>query len=169
MIQKKIMTEAEALKKLGDLCARGEHCSGEIMEKMRKWSIANDAQERIIDYLIDHKYVDDKRFTQSFVHDKIAYNKWGRRKIEQALWMKRVPGHVSQPILDDIDDEEYLVVLRPLMKSKYPTIKGNSEYERSMKLIKFAMGRGFTLDLIRRCIDDATIFDDIDFDNEEDD
>lgn len=83
--------------------------------------------------------------------------------------MKRVPGHVSQPILDDIDDEEYLVVLRPLMKSKYPTIKGNSEYERSMKLIKFAMGRGFTLDLIRRCIDDATIVDDIDFDNEEDD
>lgn len=36
MIQKKVMTEAEALKKLGDLCARGEHCSGEIMGKDAK-------------------------------------------------------------------------------------------------------------------------------------
>ena len=37
----------------------------------------------------------------------------------------------------------------------------------SMKLIKYAMGRGFTLDIIRLCIDDVTIVDDID-DNDED-
>lgn len=29
MMQKKQISEAEALRKLGDLCARGEHCSGE--------------------------------------------------------------------------------------------------------------------------------------------
>ena len=42
-----------------------------------------------------------------------------------------------------------------------------TDYERSMKLIKYAMGRGFTLDIIRLCIDDVTIVDDID-DNDED-
>lgn len=167
MIQKKPMTEAAALKKLGDLCARSEHCSGEMAEKMRKWGIAKDAQERILDYLIDHKYIDDSRFTQSFVHDKIVYNKWGRRKIEQALWLKKVPEDISQPILDAVEDGEYLAVLRPLLKSKYPTIKAENDYERSVKLIKFAMGRGFTLDLIRKCIDDAPLVDDADLDFED--
>ena len=160
MIQKKQISEAEALRKLGDLCARGEHCSGEMAEKLRKWGIA-DAQERIIDKLIDYKYIDDERFTRSFVRDKIAFNKWGRRKIEQALWQKRIPQSISQSILDESEPEEYLNVLRPLLKSKYPTIKAETDYERSIKLIKYAMGRGFTLDLIRQCINDASIVDDI--------
>ena len=161
MIQKKQISEAEALRKLGDLCARGEHCSGEMAEKLRKWGIAADAQERIIDKLIDYKYIDDERFTRSFVRDKIAFNKWGRRKIEQALWQKRIPQSISQSILDEIEPEEYLNVLRPLLKSKYPTIKAETDYESSIKLIKYAMGRGFTLDLIRQCINDASIVDDI--------
>ena len=167
MMQKKQITEAEALRKLGDLCARGEHCSGEMVEKLRKWDIAADAQERIIDKLIDYKYIDDERFTRSFVRDKIVFNKWGRRKIEQALWQKHIPKSISQPILDEIEPQEYLNVLRPLLKSKYLTIKAETDYERSMKLIKYAMGRGFTLDIIRLCIDDVTIVDDID-DNDED-
>lgn len=164
MIQKKPVTEAEALRKLGDLCARSEHCSGEIAEKMRKWGLAAEVQERIIDRLIDLKYIDDERFTKAFVRDKIAYNKWGRRKIEQALWIKKIDKRISQPILDEVKDEEYLEVLRPLMKSKYKTIKAETDYERAMKLIKFAMGRGFTIDLIRQCVDDATMVDDVDFD-----
>ena len=155
-MQKKQITEAEALRKLGDLCARGEHCSGEMVEKLR-----------IIDKLIDYKYIDDERFTRSFVRDKIVFNKWGRRKIEQTLWQKHIPQSISQPILDEIEPQEYLNVLRPLLKSKYLTIKAETDYERSMKLIKYAMGRGFTLDIIRLCIDDVTIVDDID-DNDED-
>ena len=35
MIQKRPMMEPQALKKLADLCAKGEHCSGEMLEKMR--------------------------------------------------------------------------------------------------------------------------------------
>ena len=57
-------------------------------------------------------------------------------------------------------DDEYLTVLRPLLKNKLPGIKATTDYERSMKLIKFAMGRGFTIDLIRKCIDDETEIDD---------
>ena len=148
MIQKRPILEPQALKKLADLCAKGEHCSGEMLEKMRKWGLS-----------------EDSRYTESFVHDKIRYNKWGRRKIEQALWMKKVDSAISSPILDAIEDEEYLEVLRPLLASKYRTIKAESDYERSMKLIKFAMGRGFTMDLIRRCIDEGVVAadDDVDF------
>lgn len=151
------MLEPQALKKLADLCAKGEHCSGEMLEKMRKWGLSEDAQARIMEKLTKMKYIDDARYTEFFVHDKIRYNRWGRRKIEQALWQKRVDNSISTPVLDAVEDEEYLEVLRPLLASKYPTIKAESDYERSMKLIKFAMGRGFTIDLIRKCIDEGVV------------
>ena len=79
--------------------------------------------------------------------------------------MKKVDSAISSPILDTVEDEEYLAVLRPLLASKYRTIKAESDYERSMKLIKFAMGRGFTMELIRRCIDEGVVDadDDVDF------
>lgn len=172
MMLKRPILESQALKKLADLCAKGEHCSGEMLEKMRKWGLSEDAQARIMEKLTMMKYIDDARYTEFFVHDKIRYNRWGRRKIEQALWQKRVDSIISTPVLDAVEDEEYLEVLRPLLASKYPTIKAESDYERSMKLIKFAMGRGFTIDLIRKCIDEGVVEadDSIDFvDDGEDD
>ena len=99
MIQKRPILEPQALKKLADLCAKGEHCSGEMLEKMRKWGLSEDVQARIMEKLITLHYVDDSRYTESFVHDKIRYNKWGRRKIEQALWMKKVDNAVPSQTL----------------------------------------------------------------------
>ena len=52
-------------------------------------------------------------------------------------------------------------MLRPLLKSKYPTIKAETDYERSVKLIKYALGKGFTFNLIKQCIDAAVDEDDI--------
>lgn len=161
MIQKKPITEAQALKKLGDLCAKTEHCSGEIMEKMYKMGLPEDAKTRIMEKLTKYSYVDDERFTNAYVYDKIRYNKWGRRKIEQALWAKRIDNKIANLVLDAVPDEEYLSVLRPLLKSKYPTIKAETDYERSVKLIKYALGKGFTFDLIKQCIDAAVDENDI--------
>jgi regulatory protein len=149
----KEMTEQQALFKLTALCSQAEHCSGEMTEKMQKWGIAEDIQARIMAYLTKEKYVDDERYCRFFIRDKIKYNGWGRRKIEQALYLKQVPKSVSEPVFAEIDEAEYLAVLRPLLQQKYKTIKANSDYERSMKLIKFAMGRGFDLEIIRKCID----------------
>lgn len=161
MIQKKPITEAQALKRLGDLCAKTEHCSGEIIEKMYKMGLPEDAKTRIMEKLTKYSYVDDERFTNAYVYDKIRYNKWGRRKIEQALWAKRIDNKIANLVLDAVPDEEYLSVLRPLIKSKYPTIKAETDYERSVKLIKYALGKGFTFDLIKQCIDAAVDEDDI--------
>ncbi|WIL17424.1 regulatory protein RecX [Prevotella bivia] len=161
MIQKKPITEAQALKRLGDLCAKTEHCSGEIMEKMYKMGLPEDAKTRIMEKLTKYSYVDDERFTNAYVYDKIRYNKWGRRKIEQSLWAKRIDNKIANLVLDAVPDEEYLSVLRPLLKSKYPTIKAETDYERSVKLIKYALGKGFTFDLIKQCIDAAVDEDDI--------
>ena len=146
-------TEQEAYLTLAALCAQAEHCQYEMLEKMRRWEVPEDAQARIMAKLIKERYVDDERYAQAFVKDKIRYNKWGRRKVEQALWQKRVDEDIRKRVLDDVDDAEYLSVLRPLLKQKRKTIKAKNDYELYQKLMRFAVGRGFTFDIIRQCMD----------------
>lgn len=143
----------QAFKKLAALCSKSEHCSGEMLNKMRLWGLDEKKQEMVLSKLIAEKYVDDERYCRFFVNDKIKYNKWGRRKIEQALWQKKMNQDIASKILDEIDDSEYLSVLKPLLKAKEKSISANNDYERKMKLMRFAMGRGFTTDIIRQCID----------------
>lgn len=155
----KEMTEQQVLTRLTAECAKAEHCTGEMLEKMRQWGIDDDVQARVMAYLIKGKYVDDERFCRLFVRDKIRFNGWGRRKVEQALYQKRIDNVVSGTILDEINDAEYINVLRPLIRSKRKSIKAASEYERNQKLMKFALSRGFEWNIIRQCIDGAEIED----------
>ena len=146
-------TENDAYLTLAALCAQAEHCQYEMLEKMRRWELPEDAQARVMAKLVKERYVDDERYAQAFVKDKIRYNKWGRRKVEQALWQKRIDEDIRKRVLDEVDDDEYLSILRPLLKQKRKTIKAQNDYELIQKLMRFAVGRGFTFDIIRQCID----------------
>ena len=150
---KKEKTEQEAYLELAALCAQAEHCQQEMRDKMRRWEMDEAVQERVIGRLVKERYIDEERYTRAFVNDKIRYQKWGRRKIQQALWMKRIDNDIQQRVLDEVDDEEYLDVLRPLIKQKRKTTKAQSDYELNQKLLRFALGRGFTFDIIRQCLD----------------
>lgn len=145
-------TEQDAYLTLAALCAQAEHCQYEMLEKMHRWELDDEAQARVMQRLVSERYVDDERYARAFVKDKVRYNKWGRRKVEQALWQKHIDEDIRQQVLDEIDDEEYISVLRPLLKQKRRSTKAANDYQLNQKLMRFALGRGFTFDIIRQCI-----------------
>lgn len=147
------MTYEMALQRLSALCASAEHCEYEMTEKMRKWEVEESDCERIMEYLRKAKFVDDERYARAFVKDKIKYNKWGRRKVEQGLWAKHIAEDIRQRVLDEVDESQYKSVLTDLLKSKCRSIKAANDYEMNRKLIKFALSRGFDYSIVRHCID----------------
>ena len=149
----KVKTEQEAYLQLAAVCAQAEHCEQEMRDKMKRWGIDATTQDSIIARLVKERYIDNERYARAFVKDKIRYNKWGRRKVEQALWQKRIDEDIRKRVLDEVDDDEYLSVLRPLLKQKRKSTKASHDYELNQKLVRFALGRGFTFDIIRQCID----------------
>ena len=149
----RMMTEQEAYLKLTALCAQAEHCQYEMLEKMRRWGVDDEAQARVMQRLVSERYVDDERFCRAFVNDKIRYNKWGRRKVEQALWLKHIDDDICRRVLDEVDDALYVDILRPMLRQKRRSIRAASDYELNMKLIKFALSRGFGMDIIRQCME----------------
>jgi len=150
---KKEITEQEAYLQLAAFCAQAEHCQQEMRDKMKRWEMTPEAQERVIARLVSERYLDEERYARAFVKDKIRYNKWGRRKVQQGLWMKHIDDDIQQRVLDEVGDEEYLAVLKPLLAQKRKNIIAKNDYELNKKLIRFALGRGFTYDIICQCLD----------------
>ncbi len=147
------LSEQQALQKLAALCARGEHCQYDLTERLRRWGVDDAAQARIMSKLVGGHYVDDERYARAFVSDKVRFAKWGRRKVEQALWQKHVSADISQRVLDEVLDEDYTATLRQLLEQKRKSVKAASPYELNQKLIRFALSRGFTYDIISECLD----------------
>ena len=157
--------EQEAYLQLAAACAQAEHCEQEMRDKMKRWGMAPEAQNRVVERLTKERYIDNERYARAFVKDKVRYNKWGRRKVQQALWMKRIDDDIQQRVLDEIDDEEYLKVLVPLLKQKRKSIKAANDYELNQKLVRFALSRGFDYGIIRQCLD---VDEEMDIDDEMD-
>ena len=158
-------TEQEAYLQLAAACAQAEHCEQEMRDKMKRWGMDPEAQNRVVERLTKERYIDNERYARAFVKDKVRYNKWGRRKVQQALWMKRIDDDIQQRVLDEIDDEEYLKVLVPLLKQKRKSIKAVNDYELNQKLVRFALSRGFDYGIIRQCLD---VDEEMDIDDEMD-
>lgn len=150
----KPLTADQAFSRLATLCARAEYCQHDMLERMRRWGLDDEAQASVMQRLTEGRYVDDERFCRAFVSDKTRYNKWGRRKVEQALWMKRIDPDIARRVLDELGADDYAATLRPLLEQKRRTTKASSPYELRTKLTKWALGRGFDIGTIRQCLDD---------------
>lgn len=146
------MTADEILYKLAARCSVSEQCLSDITAKLDKYDLPEEEKTRILRHLVEEKYVDDGRYAKAYVRDKYRFNKWGRIKIAQGLRMKGIDSETISAAMEAIDEEEYLEILSDLIKTKRKSTKGRNEYEVNGKLYRFAAGRGFEYDAIRRVV-----------------
>jgi regulatory protein len=146
------MTENEALNRMATYCSEAEHCRADICEKLRHRELGEDEIERILSRLEAEGFINEERYTRSFVNDKFRFAKWGKVKIRQALFFKRIPSEMAEKGLEELNEEEYLSVLRELIDKKKKSIHNENEYEQKGKLIRFALGKGFEMKDIEKCI-----------------
>ena len=154
------MTADEVLYKLAAKCSVSEQCLSDVEAKLKRYDLSEEERTRILQHLVEEKYIDDKRYAEAFVRDKYRFNKWGRIKIAQGLRMKGIDNGTVNVAMGVIDETEYLHILRELIKAKRKSIRGKSDYEVNGKLIRFAIGRGFEFAAIRSCMDVDENYDD---------
>lgn len=130
------------------ICSRGETCSFDIQEKMKKWGLEDEDARAVIKQLKEEKYIDDERFARAYVKDKFRFNHWGRQKIAFMLYSKKIGKDIQEAAFEEIEDESYLEQLAKLLKDKEKTIKATDAYDKRNKLMRFAMARGFESDKI---------------------
>ncbi|MBR4793711.1 MAG: RecX family transcriptional regulator [Bacteroidaceae bacterium] len=147
------MTESEGKTLAERYCSGAEHCCSEVKAMLERHKVEADDIALILKHLVKEGYVDEVRYADAFVHDKVRFAKWGRVKIAQALWQKRIPQDVADEALSHIDEDEYMAALKDVAKVKYRTVKGATEYERKMKTMKSVCSRGYERALVRKVLD----------------
>ncbi|MBR5935867.1 MAG: RecX family transcriptional regulator [Bacteroidaceae bacterium] len=147
------MTESEGKTLAERYCSGAEHCRQEVRAMLERRGAESADIDSIIGYLVKEGYIDESRYARAFVHDKVRFAKWGRIKIAQALWQKRIPQDIADAALSSIDEDEYLAALKEVLKSRCRTVKGATEYERKMKTMKTVCGRGYESSLVRKILD----------------
>ncbi len=147
--------DKELLYKAASYCSRAEHCESEVRSKLTAWGVESEAeQDTIIDYLLAENYLSEERYAQAFVHDKLIYQGWGRLKLQAALRQKRITSKVIQAALEEINEEEYLQILKTLLDKKAKSLRSKKTTEETrMAVIRFGLSRGFTYDEIYKVID----------------
>ena len=137
------LSKAEALDKAQVYCARAEHCLADVKRKLYEWGVNPNFFDFIEENLYAGDYLNDARFCRAYVHDKVAYQSWGRLKIQAGLRALNLPERDIREALDGLDETSYFSNLRKLIASR----KADSEDKR----MRFLLQRGFTFDEIKKC------------------
>lgn len=149
------MTEEAALLRLSRLCVSAEYCLSDMRKKMQRWLLPEGSEARILQRLLDERFVDENRYAHAFVREKSSFNHWGPRRIEYELHRKGIGEEdIRDALSANINEEENDKILMALLQQKAHTIHARNDYDLKMKLMRFAAQRGFTIDQIQRCIDD---------------
>ena len=135
-----------------ELCSRREYCRKDIFDKVLSWGCMSDEAREVVDYLVEHKFVDDRRYTEAYVKDKLRFNKWGRVKIAYMLRAQNIDRNVITDVFSEIDETEYNEILSGELQKKYKNIRGSNKFEIKGKLFRFATGRGFEPENVNQVI-----------------
>ncbi len=146
------ITPEMALSRLATLCARAERCRYELEQKLFAWGINQADRESILERLERDRYFDDARFAAAFARDKALYARWGRRKIEAALRLKRIPAAEIAEAIARLDEEEYRAAMLDALAAKARSIKEGDSYEGRSKLYRFGLSRGYEPSLLAAAI-----------------
>lgn len=148
MQYKKQLTKEEALQKLRHYCAYQERCHAEVKEKLYSLGVWKKDHDEIIASLIEDNYLNEERFAISFAGGKWRIKKWGRIKIKNELKQKQVSDYCIKKAMQQIDEDEYIEVLKELAAKKYEAFKGSQYIIRKKKVLDYMLAKGYELDLI---------------------
>jgi regulatory protein len=140
------------LHRAADYCSRMERSSGQVRKKMKEWEVPDPWATKILDKLVEQKFVDDARYATLFAREKFRLNRWGRVKIAHALRQNGITIELIQEALEEIDEDTYYETCFELLKGKSATLKDKNQYIRKGKLLRYASARGFETDLIYRIL-----------------
>ena len=124
------MTEREkqVFDALSAQCAKREYCTADVRRKAR--------------------------YAAAYAREKSALAGWGPVKIRTTLLARGVPRDVAVEALGEIDADRAAAKLEKVLEAKWRTLQDDPQGR--LKLIRFALSRGYDYDPLRPLIDRLT-------------
>ena len=139
----KSYTLAQAQKKLEYYCAYQERCHKEVIAKLKTLGMIPSVIDKIISELIKANYLNETRFTQSFVRGKFRIKKWGKNRILQELKVRDISSFNIKLGMKEISDDNYQKTFYELFEKRRREVKQLTKTEQKKKIFSYMSYRGW--------------------------
>ena len=149
-------TKSSAYRYLGNR----NHSSFELRVKLSKKGYQKLIIEKVIKDLSAKGYIDDQKFTESFVKNRIEKRKEGIVKINSELRKKGISNEIISDVINNFtDDPIHLQNAFQLARKKYQSLKNKDLDFQKLKgrLFNFLKGRGYTTEIILKVLDTVLV------------
>ncbi len=135
-----------------DLLARRSHGTSELIEKLKKFY----SEEEItptIERLKELDFLNDQKYAEEYVRNRIVYKKKGIFMIKNELLKKRIPRDIIQAACADREDEEKISATEFLTKKLESLIRKTEDKQKiKLSLMRSGLSRGFASQLVQEIV-----------------
>lgn len=149
--EKKELDYSEAKEKALRLLEFRSHSEAELKNKLVSAGAAEEIADRVLDFLREYSLVNDTTYAQRLASDLSHLKKYGRRRIISELLRRGIDREICEQAADQIDTEEYPVLLE-LMEKK---LGGDTSRKSRDRAFRYFAARGYSFDDIRRAFEEA--------------
>ena len=135
------------LEKMRLYCMYQERCIQEVKKKLTRLQVVPKSKSKIINHLIDDDYLNEVRFTKSFIQGKLRIKKWGRIKLNYELKIRGIKKFIIDKEINKISKEDYYQYFNEFSNNKIKTLKGSKE-QKKRSFINYFTYRGWENNLI---------------------
>jgi regulatory protein len=146
------LSQEIAFEKTKRYCAYQDRCHQEVRQKIISLKIYGDDLEEIMTELIKQDFLNEERYARSFARGKFRVKKWGRNKIKQQLYARRISDYCIRKAMTEIEEEDYIDTLREVIDKKVNQLEDQPKLIRKDKAIKYALSRGYESNLIFKIV-----------------
>ncbi|MFI3264418.1 MAG: regulatory protein RecX [Rikenellaceae bacterium] len=150
----------EALSSLMRQCARAEKSSGDALRLMYRWGVDPEHRSEVLERLIADKFIDDRRYAEAYVREKLNLSGWGTRKIASSLKAKKISDSIITEVLSQIDHSSTEERLRTKIERKIKIVKYKDIYDLKNKLIRYGISLGYDYSMIQNVVSQIITIED---------
>lgn len=133
------------------LISRRSHSKFELKVKLLKKKFEIERIQKVLSDLEDKGYLDDQKFAEELVSERLNRKKDGINKIRNSLYQKGVKKEIIESVLEsEIDENEMIESAIKLAEKKIKLLSNVEDtMKKKQKLISFLSNKGFNFDQIK--------------------
>ena len=135
------------LEKMRSYCMYQERCILEVKKKLTRLHVVPKSKSKIIDRLIEDDYLNEVRFSKSFIQGKLRIKKWGRIKLNYELSIRGIKKFIIDEEINKISKEDYYQYFNEFSNNKIKTLTGSKE-QKKRSFVNYFTYRGWENNLI---------------------
>ncbi|EGV42116.1 regulatory protein RecX [Bizionia argentinensis JUB59] len=144
----KTYTVEEAKRTLENYCAYQERCHKEVNDKLYKMGMIPDAIDVVIVHLLKHDFLNETRFSQTYVRGKFNIKKWGRQRLKLELKKRDISKYNIDLAMKEISEVDYFETFQALAEKRLKYISETDKWKKRKKLIDYLLYRGWESHLV---------------------